>query len=81
MVCLSAFNVDSGGLAVVDATWYTTAIGVEPPFCHIMWNRTYLTPASPSAADSLLPGCFISDSQEGAYVTYYWLHVLEWELT
>ena len=69
-------------ITYIDVTWYTSAISIQPPSCRIKWDAQYLVPKVEDAPYmySLLPGCFINDSQEGYHVTYYWLHILEWEM-
>ena len=64
----------------LQVTFYASAIGVQPPSCSILWDYKYLEPQTDNSSGSLLPGCFISDSQEGWHVTYYWFYILEWEI-
>ena len=71
---------DSVSVTYIDVTWHTTAISIQPPSCRIKWDAQYLIPKDGAVANSLLPGCFINDSQEGYHVTYYWIHILEWEM-
>ena len=49
---------------VVQPTFFTTAIGVQPPSCEIMWDSSYVDPTEPTIDQSPLPGCFMNDSQE-----------------
>ena len=30
--------------------------------------------------ESLLPGCYVTDSREGWHLTYYWFYILEWRM-
>lgn len=65
----------------VDVTFDSHVIeDASHPSCRIQWDYIYLEPTTYSAKGSLLPGCFVMDSREGYHMTYYWFHILDWEL-
>ncbi len=72
-------SLTGNGKSSVTVTFFSV-IGASPPSCKIEWNYSYREPKTSDPAESLLPGCFVSDSVEGYHVTYYWFHILDWTL-
>ena len=82
-ICIA---VDEYGKVTVDTyillTWYSSVIeDASPPSCRILWNYDYKTPNKEGSMNSLLPGCYVEDSREGAHMTYYWFYIFDWSHT
>ncbi len=67
---LHKFPLTGNSKSSVTVTFFSV-IGASPPSCKIEWNYSYREPKTSDPAESLLPGCFVSDSVEGYHVTYY----------
>jgi len=76
--------VDSGqkmAHTYVYLTFYSSVIlDASHPACKILWDYKYREPKTANPKESLLPGCWLGDSREGYHMTYYWFHILDWEL-
>jgi len=62
-------------------SFFTSVIeDASPVVCKILWDYKYREPTNDNPKESLLPGCWVADSREGYHMTYYWFHILDWEL-
>lgn len=84
-------NSDERGKSTVVPTFQSTRIEyVSARTCTIDWNYSYRLPtptvgtgSMDPAEESLLPGCFTTDSggPQNYHTTDYWFYILDWDLT